>query len=161
MLVRRTWFSSHTVKMLTFHHDTKANFSQLQLSFLFPIQLYCQLPRNYDCKSVMSYKLIITLSEISRIWHKSEKLSMPWLFKRWIALSRGRGRSRNFFVRRGGPNFGSERTVELFCGKFLLTQTTMCFSICECWSSLERKILLCEQRWTDHRRVPKSNIIKE
>ena len=25
----------------------------------------------------------------------------------------------------GGPNFGSERTVELFCGKLLLTEMTM------------------------------------
>ena len=45
----------------------------------------------------------------------------------------------------GGPNFGSERTVEFFCGKFLLTETTTCFSICERRSPLAREILLCEQ----------------
>ena len=38
----------------------------------------------------------------------------------------------------GDPNFGSERTVELFCGKVLLTETTTCFSICESWSPLAR-----------------------
>ena len=31
----------------------------------------------------------------------------------------------------GGPNFGSERTVEHFCGNLLLTETIMCFSNCE------------------------------
>ena len=59
------------------------------------------------------------------------------------------------------PNFGSERTVELFCGKLLLTETTTCFSICERRSSLAREILLREQRRTDHRRVPKNNHIFE
>ena len=58
-----------------------------------------------------------------------------------------------------GPNFGSERTVELFCGKLLLTETTTCFSICERRSALAREVLLCEQRRTDHRRVPKNNFI--
>ena len=32
----------------------------------------------------MSYKLIITLLEISRIWNKSEKFSRARLFKCWI-----------------------------------------------------------------------------
>ena len=59
----------------------------------------------------------------------------------------------------GGPNLGSEITVELFCGKLLLTETTMCFSICELRSPLLREILLREQRRTDHRRVPKHNYI--
>ena len=58
-------------------------------------------------------------------------------------------------------NFGSERTVELFCGKLLLTETTTCFSICERRSPLAREILLCQQRRTDHRRVPKNNHIFE
>ena len=40
-----------------------------------------------------------------------------------------RGGFRNFY--QGGPNFGSERTVELFCGKLLLTETTTWFSIWE------------------------------
>ena len=31
----------------------------------------------------------------------------------------------------GGPNFGSERTVEHLEGKLLLTEKTTCFSICE------------------------------
>ena len=31
----------------------------------------------------------------------------------------------------GSPNFGSERSVELFCCKLLLTETTTSFSICE------------------------------
>ena len=57
----------------------------------------------------------------------------------------------------GGPNFGSESTVELFCGKLLLTETIMCFSICKCWLPLALEILLCEQRRTDPRRVPKNN----
>ena len=43
----------------------------------------------------------------------------------------------------GDPNFGSERTVELFCGKLLLPETTTCFSICESWSPLVREVLLC------------------
>ena len=59
----------------------------------------------------------------------------------------------------GGPNFGSERTVEFFYGKFLLTETTTCFSICERRSPLAREILLCEQKRTDHRRVPKNTYI--
>ena len=29
------------------------------------------------------------------------------------------------------PNFSSNGTVGLFCGKLLLTETTTCFSICE------------------------------
>ena len=44
----------------------------------------------------------------------------------------------------GGPNFGSESTVERFCGKLLLKETTTCFSICERRSPLTREILLCE-----------------
>ena len=31
----------------------------------------------------------------------------------------------------GSPNFGSERSVELFCCKLLLTETTTSISICE------------------------------
>ena len=62
----------------------------------------------------------------------------------------------------GGPNFGSERTVELFCGKLLFptplplvtekAETTTCFSICESQLPLAREI---------HRllRVPKDNHI--
>ena len=61
----------------------------------------------------------------------------------------------------GGPNFGSERTVELFCGKLLLTETTTCFSICERRSPLVREILFCERRRTDLRRVPRTNDIFE
>ena len=33
---------------------------------------------------------------------------------------------------RGGGVQTSERTVKLFCGKLLLTEMTLCFSICEC-----------------------------
>ena len=40
-------------------------------------------------------------------------------------------------------------------------ETTTCFSICESQSPLAREILLCEQRRTDHRRVPKDNHIFE
>ena len=39
-----------------------------------------------------------------------------------------RGGSRNFWLRRG-LNFGSERLVERFCGKLLLTETTTCFLV--------------------------------
>ena len=42
----------------------------------------------------------------------------------------------------GWANFGSQRTVVS-------------------WSLLAREILLCEQRRTDHRRVPKNNYIFE
>ena len=38
-------------------------------------------------------------------------------------------------------------------------ETTMCFLICDRQSPLARQILLCEQRRTDHRRVPKNNYI--
>ena len=60
----------------------------------------------------------------------------------------------------GGKSKLSERTVELFCGKLLLTGTATCFYlhvICECQSPLAREILLCEQSRKDHRRVPKNN----
>ena len=40
-------------------------------------------------------------------------------------------------------------------------ETTTCFSICECRSPMAREILLCEQRRTDHRRVPENNYISE
>ena len=53
------------------------------------------------------------------------------------------GRIQEYLI--GGPIFGSERTVELFCGKSLLTETTTCFSISERRSPLTRKILLCEK----------------
>ena len=70
----------------------------------------------------------------------------------------------------GGPNFGSEWTVEHSYGKLPLprppptnrgcrpaekAETTTCFSICERRSPLAREMLLCEQRRTDHRMVPK------
>ena len=42
-----------------------------------------------------------------------------------------KGGSRNFW-RGGGGVQTSERTVKLFCGKLLLTEMTLCFSICEC-----------------------------
>ena len=58
--------------------------------------------------------------------------------------------------REEGPNFGSERTVELICGKLLLTETTTCFSICERRSPFAREILFCEQRRTDHRGIPQN-----
>ena len=64
-----------------------------------------------------------------------------------------------FLIGGRGPSFGSERTVKLFCGKLLLTETTTCFSICEHRSPLVREILLCKHRQTDHRRVPKNNNI--
>ena len=73
-----------------------------------------------------------------------------------------RGGFRNFWLGGGGgPNFGSERTVELFCAKLLLTETTTSFLICERRLPLAWKILLCEQRRTDHRRIPKNNYIFE
>ena len=60
----------------------------------------------------------------------------------------------------GGQNFGSERTVEFFCGKLLLTETaTWFYLICECRCPLAREILLREQSRTDNRRVPKNNYI--
>ena len=106
----------------------------------------------------------------------------------------------------GGPNFGSEWTVEPFWGKYFSphplppitvarykslapyvylnstrkgmhpcnilllcrncrpaekAETTTCFSICECRSPMAREILLCEQRRTDHRRVPENNYSSE
>ena len=72
-----------------------------------------------------------------------------------------RGGFRNFWLGAGGPNFGSERTVELFCAKLLLTETTTSFLICERRSPLAWKILLCQQRRTGHRRIPKHNYIFE
>ena len=67
-----------------------------------------------------------------------------------------------FFIGlREGPNFGSERTVELLCGKLLFStplpekaETTTCFSICQSQLPLAREI---------HRllRVPKDNHIFE
>ena len=59
-----------------------------------------------------------------------------------------RGGSRNFWL--GDSNFGSERTVEPFCGKLLLTETSTCFSICErrspwggkyCFASRDEQII--------------------
>ena len=61
----------------------------------------------------------------------------------------------------GGPNFGSERTVELFCAKLLLTERTTSFLICERRLPLAWKILLFDQRRTEHRRMPKHNYIFE
>ena len=55
---------------------------------------------------------------------------------------RNKGGSRNFYWGGGGANFGSQRTVVSR-------------------SLLAREILLCEQRRTDHRRVPKNNYIFE
>ena len=72
------------------------------------------------------------------------------------------GRIQEFLI--GGwvrPNFGSERTVDLFVANFFLTETTTCFPICERRSPLAQEILLCEQRRTDHWRVPKNNYISE
>ena len=40
-------------------------------------------------------------------------------------------------------------------------EMTTCFSICERRSLLARETLLCEQGWTDHKRVPKNNYIFE
>ena len=60
----------------------------------------------------------------------------------------------NFFV----ANYFSLTPLPLVTEK---AETTTCFSICESQSPLARKILLCEQRRTDHRRVPKDNHIFE
>ena len=56
----------------------------------------------------------------------------------------------------GRPNFGSERTFEIFCGKLLLIETSTRFSICERRSPVAREILLGEHRRKDDRRVPKT-----
>ena len=40
------------------------------------------------------------------------------------------GGSRDFFLV-VEPNFSSNGTAGLFCGKLLLTETNTCFSICE------------------------------
>ena len=60
----------------------------------------------------------------------------------------------NFFV----ANYFSPTPLPLVTEK---AETTTCFSICESQSPLAREILLCEQRRTDHRRVPKDNHIFE
>ena len=60
----------------------------------------------------------------------------------------------NFFV----ANYFSPHPLPLVTEK---AETTTCFSICESQSQLAREILLCEQRRTDHRRVPKDNHIFE
>ena len=68
--------------------------------------------------------------------------SLPWMLAMYVIQGRIR-------IDWGSPKFGSERTVKLFCGKLLLTETTTCFSICEHWSPLARE-MVCEQRRTDH-----------
>ena len=55
-----------------------------------------------------------------------------------------------------GPNFGSLKTFEIFCGKLLLIETSTRFSICERRSPVAQEILLGEQRRPDHGRVPKT-----
>ena len=58
-------------------------------------------------------------------------LSLEWTLrddrctheKRHTNYINNRGGSRNFLLGEGGPNFGSERTAELFCGKLLLLHT--------------------------------------
>ena len=52
---------------------------------------------------------------------------------------------------------GSERPVERFGDKLLLTETTTCFSTCERRSALAGQVLLCEKKRTVHRRVPQNN----
>ena len=57
----------------------------------------------------------------------------------------------------GGGEFGSERPVELFGDKLLLTKTTTCFSTCERRSALARQVLLCERsKQFINRRVSKT-----
>ena len=60
----------------------------------------------------------------------------------------------NFFV----ANYFSPTPLPLVTKK---AETTTCFSICESQSPLAREILLCEQRRTDYRRVPKNDYIFE
>ena len=71
-----------------------------------------------------------------------------------VAKENIHGWIKGFLIGGGGsPNFGSEKIVELFCGKLLLTETTTCFSICERQSPMVQETLLGEQRQTDHRGV--------
>ena len=60
----------------------------------------------------------------------------------------------NFFV----ANYFSPTPLPLVTEK---AETTTAFSICESQWLLAREILLCEQRRTDHRWVPKDNHIFE
>ena len=68
----------------------------------------------------------------------------PWIQEFLIRKGRVRGR------------VGSERPVERFGDKLLLTETTTCFSTCERRSALAGQVLLCEKKRTVHRRVPQN-----
>jgi len=50
-------------------------------------------------------------------------------------------------------------SIDVKFGKLLPTETTTCSSISERLSLLVWDILLCKQRRSDHRRVPKNNYI--
>ena len=68
----------------------------------------------------------------------------PWGFTQ-ICIA---GADPEFFFgggRGGEANFDSEETVEPFCGKLFLTETTMCSSICERCPLLVQEILPWEQ----------------
>ena len=94
----------------------------------------------------------------------SVRITHCWLefLRIYILFSDFQGRIQEFLIGgRGGPNFGSERTVELFCAKLLLTERTTSFLICERRLPLAWKILLFDQRRAEHRRMPKHNYIFE
>ena len=60
-----------------------------------------------------------------------------------------------------GCTLGTFSSCARNCRPAEKAETTTCFSICECRSPMAREILLCEQRRTDHRRVPENNYISE
>ena len=94
----------------------------------------------------------------------SVRITHCWLefLRIYILFSDFQGQIQEFLIGgRGGPNFGSERTVELFCAKLLLTERTTSFLICERRLPLAWKILLFDQRRAEHRRMPKHNYIFE
>ena len=59
----------------------------------------------------------------------------------------------------GGANFGSERAVELFVANYFTPHPLPPVAVARYNSLAPCHVLRCEQRQTDHRRVPKSNEI--
>ena len=81
--------------------------------------------------------LVRALSKQGMLWFNFIISGMYFVAKENI-----QGWIQEFLIEWGSPNFGSEKAVELFCGKLLLK----CFSICEHWSPMVQEILACELR---------------
>ena len=122
--------------------------------------LAIQVPKFLQCNQS---HLELMLSPLAPQWFVvrcSKKIRPSWSDLIWVA-NWLQGQIQEFFIGGGGGKLWFRKDCWIFLWPAEKAETTTCFSICERQSPLVREILLCEQRWADHGRVPKNNYIFE